>query len=253
MSTPEYFSRYDNLHMSRDESGVLLLRMHSDGGPLVWNGKSHREFADAFHDISRDRRNRAVVLTGTDGEWMERIDHQGLKEMSQPWVWNRVMMDGRKLLENLLDIEVPMVAAINGPARLHSELALLCDALLCSEDAVFQDRHLEWGLVPGDGVHIVWPAVLGPSRGRYFLMTGQKLDARQALQLGVANEVLPGHLLLARAMELATQFARLPTLAARYSRLLFARRYKQLLLEDGGYGLALEGLSAAGLEPGAVP
>lgn len=253
MSTPEYFSRYDNLHMSRDESGVLLLRMHSDGGPLVWNGKSHREFADAFHDISRDRRNRAVVLTGTDGEWMERIDHEGLKEMSQPWVWNRVMMDGRKLLENLLDIEVPMVAAINGPARLHSELALLCDALLCSEDAVFQDRHLEWGLVPGDGVHIVWPAVLGPSRGRYFLMTGQKLDARQALQLGVANEVLPGHLLLARAMELATQFARLPTLAARYSRLLFARRYKQLLLEDGGYGLALEGLSAAGLEPGAVP
>ena len=48
MTTPEYFSRYDNLHMSRDEAGVLLLRMHSDGGPLLWNGKTHREFVDAF-------------------------------------------------------------------------------------------------------------------------------------------------------------------------------------------------------------
>ena len=253
MTIPEYFSRYDNLHISRDEAGVLLLRMHSEGGPLVWNGKTHREFADAFYDISRDRRTRAVVFTGTGDEWMERIDHAGLKEMAHPWVWHRVNMDGKKMLENLLDIEVPMVAAINGPARLHSELALLCDAVLCSEDAVFQDRHLEWGLVPGDGVHIVWPAVLGPNRGRYFLMTGQKLDARQALQLGVANEVMPKHLLLARALQLATQFARMPALAARYSRVLFSRRYKHLLHEDGGYGLALEGLSAAGLEPGTVP
>lgn len=253
MSAPEYFSRYDNLHMSRDEAGVLLLRMHSDGGPIVWNGKTHREFVDAFHDIGRDRRNRAIVLTGTGPEWMVQIDLAGLKEMSQPWVYHRVNMDGRKLLDNLLDIEVPMVAAINGPARLHSELALLCDALVCSDDAVFQDRHLEWGLVPGDGVHIVWPAVLGPTRGRYFLMTGQQLDARQALQLGVANEVLPPAQVLPRALELATQFARLPALAARYSRLLFSRRYKQLLHEDAGIGLALEGLSAAGLEPGAVP
>jgi enoyl-CoA hydratase/carnithine racemase len=253
MSAPEYFSRYDNLHMSRDEAGVLLLRMHSDNGPIVWNGKTHREFVDAFHDIGRDRRNRAVVLTGTGEEWMVKIDAAGMKEMSQPWVWHRVNLDGRKMLENLLDIEVPMVAAINGPARLHSELALMCDALVCTPDAVFQDRHLEWGLVPGDGVHIVWPAVLGPTRGRYFLMTGQKLYAQQALALGVANEIVPHERLLPRALELATQFAKLPTLAARYSRLLFSRRYKQLLLEDGGFGLALEGLSAAGLEPGAVP
>lgn len=253
MGEPEYFTRYDNLHMSRDEAGVLVLRMHTDGGPIVWNGKTHREFVDAFHDVSRDRRNRAVILTGTAGEWMQRIDGDGLKEMAQPWVYHRVNMDGRKMLENLLDIEVPMVAAINGPARLHSELALMCDALVCTPDAVFQDRHLEWGLVPGDGVHIVWPAVLGPTRGRYFLMTGQKLDAQQALALGVANEIVPHDQLMPRALALATQFARLPTLAARYSRLLFARRYKQLLLEDGGFGLALEGLSAAGLEPGSVP
>jgi enoyl-CoA hydratase/carnithine racemase len=253
MSDPAYFSHYDNLRMSRDEAGVLLLRMHTDDGPIVWNGKTHRDFVDAFYEVGRDRRNRAVVLTGTGAEWMVQIDHEGLREMAEPWVWNRIDLDGRKLLDNLLDIEVPMVAAINGPARLHSELALLCDALVCSEDAVFQDRHLEWGLVPGDGVHIVWPAVLGPTRGRYFLMTSQQLDAQQALRLGVANEVLPKQNVLPRALEMAAQFARLPTLAARYSRLLFSRRYKDLLHQDAGYGLALEGLSASALASGSVP
>lgn len=172
MLEPEYFHRYANLHFSRDEHGVLLLRMHTNNGPVVWNGQTHREFADAFNDISRDRRNRAVVFTGTGDEWMVRIDREGMTQLAEPWVWNRVYMDGRKILTNLLDIEVPVIAALNGPARVHSELALLCDIVLCAEHTVFQDRHMEWGIVPGDGVHIVWPQVLGPTRGRYFLLTG---------------------------------------------------------------------------------
>lgn len=253
MSTPEYFGKYENLHLSRDSNGVLIVRMHSDNGPIVWNGKTHREFVDAFNDISRDRKNRAVILTGTGEEWMVKIDREGMKELGQPWVWNRIYMDGKKILGNLLDIEVPMICAINGPARVHSELALLCDVVLCAEHAVFQDRHLEWGIVPGDGVHIVWPQVLGPTRGRYFLLTSQVIAAQEALRLGVVNEVLPREQLLPRAVELATRLAKLPTLAARYSRALFTQPYRKLLAEDAGYGLALEGLSAAGLVPGAAP
>lgn len=253
MSEPSYFTRFPNLAMQRDAAGVLTLRMHSDGGPVLWNGVTHRDFADAFYEIGRDRRNRAIVFTGTGDEWMVQIDRAGMVELAQPWVWNRIYLDGKKMLENLLDIEVPIIAALNGPARLHSELALLCDVILCQPDTVFQDRHLEWGLVPGDGVHIVWPALLGPTRGRYFLMTGQKIGANEALRLGVVNEVLAKDELLPRAQALAAQFAAMPPLAVRYARALFARRYKQLLHEDLGYGLALEGLSAAGLIPGATP
>lgn len=253
-ATPtDYFKRYDNLVMSRDAHGVLLVRMHSDEGPIVWNATAHREFVDAFHDISRDRRNRAVVLTGTADEWMVQIDREGMSALGLPWVWNRVNLDGRKILSNLLDIEVPMVCAVNGPARVHSELALLCDIVLCTPDTVFQDRHLEWGLVPGDGVHIVWPAVLGPSRGRHFLLMGQQLDAAEALRLGVVSEILEREQLLARALAIATQLAQRPALAARYSRVLFTQPYRRLLAEDAGYGLALEGLSAAALTQGGVP
>lgn len=249
----DYFNRYANLAMQRDEQGVLVVRMHTGQGPIVWNAVAHREFVDAFHDISRDRRNRAVVLTGTADEWMVQIDREGMSALGLPWVWNRVNLDGRKILSNLLDIEVPMICAVNGPARVHSELALLCDIVLCTPDTVFQDRHLEWGIVPGDGVHIVWPAVLGPSRGRHFLFTSHKLPADEALRLGVVSEIHDREALLPRAVALATQLAQLPALAARYSRVLFTQPYRRLLADDAGYGLALEGLSAAAMTQGGVP
>ena len=63
-----YFTRYENLHFYRDEQGILEVRMHTDGGPFVFTGKTHREFPDAFYDISRDRDNRVVILTGTQGK-----------------------------------------------------------------------------------------------------------------------------------------------------------------------------------------
>ena len=93
---------------------------------------------------------------------------------------------------------MPVIAAVNGPALVHSEYILTCDIVLASETAVFQDMpHLNFRLVPGDGVHVLWPHVLGPVRGRYFLMTQQKIAAEEALRLGVVNEVLPHDALMA--------------------------------------------------------
>ena len=245
--TPDYFNGFDNLRMARSDSGVLEVAMHTDGGPIVWNGQTHREFVDAFYAIGRDRRNRVVVFTGTGDEWMVQIDRDGMSALAEPWVWSRIMLDGKKILDNLLDIEAPMIAAINGPARVHSELALCCDCLLAADTAEFQDRHLEWGIVPGDGVHVLWPEVLGTVRGRYFLFTGQRIGAEEALRLGVVNEVMPADALLPRARALAEELAQRPTLALRYSRVAFTQPLKRKLAEGLGYGLALEGLSAAGL------
>jgi enoyl-CoA hydratase/carnithine racemase len=153
---------------------------------------------------------------------------------------------------NLLNIEVPMIAAVNGPALIHAELAVLCDIVIASPNASFQDApHFPNGVVPGDGVHIVWPLVLGPNRGRYFLLTGQTLDADAALRLGVINEVVAADQLRARAWELAGAIVTRPSLAVRYARVAMTQQLKELMLEDLGYGLTLEGLSAAAAWPGA--
>jgi len=101
---------------------------------------------------------------------------------------------------NLLNIEIPVISAINGPAWRHSEIPLLCDIVLAAETAQFQDSaHFTSEVVPGDGMHIVYPLLLGMNRGRYFLMTGQTLDAAEALRLGLVAEVLPPDKLMARA------------------------------------------------------
>jgi enoyl-CoA hydratase/carnithine racemase len=147
---------------------------------------------------------------------------------------------------NLLDIDVPMISAINGPALRHSELPLLCDIVLASEDVTFQDSaHFINGLVPGDGMHVVYPLLMGLNRGRYFLLTGQTIGASQALELGLVSEVLPRQELLPRAWALAEQLAQQTDLVRRYTRVMMTQNIKRQMQDILGYGLALEGMASA--------
>jgi enoyl-CoA hydratase/carnithine racemase len=246
---PTYFTKYENLHLERDENGILEVRMHTNNGPFVFTGKTHREFVDAFYDISRDRDNRVMILTGTGDSWMAEIDFPSLGDVTNPREWDKTYWEGKKILQNLLDIEIPVITAVNGPALLHTEYILTSDIILASENAVFQDMpHLNAGIVPGDGVHVLWPLVLGPSRGRYFLFTQEKLTAQQAYNLGVVNEVFSSQeQLMSRARELAKQLAKQPTLTLRYTRVALTQRIKRLVNEGIGYGLALEGITATDL------
>ena len=98
----------------------------------------------------------------------------------------------RHLIFNVLDVDVPMISAVNGPCNMHSEVPIMGDIVLASEDAYFQDAsHFPRGQVPGDGQHVIWSVLAGHNRARYFLLTGQKLSAQEAKEWGVVNEVLP--------------------------------------------------------------
>ncbi|MEE3250270.1 MAG: enoyl-CoA hydratase/isomerase family protein, partial [Chloroflexota bacterium] len=118
--------------------------------------------------------------------------------------------------------------------------------VLASDTAAFQDSgHFMSGLVPGDGMHIVYPLLLGVNRGRYFLLTGQRIEAAEAKTLGLVNEVMPQADLLPRAWKLAEQMSRQSDIVLRYSRVAMTLVIKRQIHDLLGYGLALEGLGSA--------
>jgi len=240
----DYRNKYTQARLER-RNGILQVTFHTDGKELQWGAAPHDEFSFLFADIARDFENKVVILTGTGDAFCANPPPTGSTTLKSS-VWDRIYHEGKHLLMNHLNIEVPMVAAVNGPAHRHAELAVLCDIVLAAEHTTFQDSaHFPNGTVPGDGVHIVWPLVLGPNRGRYFLLTGQKLSAQEAQAFGVVNEVLPRDRVLPRAWELAEQIAARPKLATRYARTAMTQTIKRMMLDQLGYGLALEGLAAA--------
>lgn len=240
-----YQNSFPNARLTRSPSGVLEVALHTNGGKLVFNGHTHEQFVDLFHQIGEDRDNRVVILTGSGDAFMDSIDPDGFDFFS-PMGYDKILREGRKVLSNMLDIEVPVIAAVNGPVLLHSEYILLADIVLATPATVFQDKpHFDFGIVPGDGVNLLWPEVIGSVRGRYFILTRQLLDAKTAKEYGAVNEIVPTGNLLARAHEIAEQLAALPPLTSRYTRIALTQKLRRVIDEGAGYGLALEGISAA--------
>ncbi|WP_022978483.1 enoyl-CoA hydratase/isomerase family protein [Nevskia ramosa] len=249
MKLIDYQHRYSTAEVSRDDAGVLTVRMHSDGGPLIWGAAPHAELGELFGAIAADRDNRVVILTGSGDAFIKLPPGDGPGALARgeypAEIWDRIIREGNRLLHNLLDIEVPMIAAVNGPVTVHSELAVLCDIVLAADSTYFQDApHFPGGLVPGDGVQVIWPLLLGPNRGRYFLLTGQKIAAEEARALGVVGEVLPTQELMPRAQALAVDLAGRNPILLRNTRHVLTRPLKRALADDLHGGLALEALAS---------
>ena len=235
----EYVNKYRHVAFDRRD-GVLEVRLHTDGGPMVWSPSAHRELADAYGDIAGDPETKVVVLTGTGDSFIASMDTAAF--MAAGLSWDVIWWEGKRLLTNLIDIDVPVIGVVNGPATVHAEMAVMSDIVLASDTAVFADSpHFAYSTVPGDGVHVVWENLLGTNRGRYFLLTAQTIDALEAQRLGIVSEVHPADAVLARAHELAHGLASRPLSVLRYTRTALTMRLRRMLLDGLSHGLALEG------------
>jgi len=247
--TPEYFSHYaDFFALDRTQSGVLSLRFHTDGGPATFTGPMHSALPRLLDDIAVDRENQVLVVTGTGDRFMTEIDGPSLGEITKPIVWDAIIAEGRRVVQRLADLEMPIVAAVNGPATVHSEYVLLADIVVASETTVFGDfPHLTFGIVPGDGVHVIWEEALGLNRARHLILTQGHFTSAEALSWGAIAEVVPQEKVQARAMEIAEGLATRPQLLNRYLAMTIRQRLSRRMAEGTILGMALEGITTANL------
>ena len=245
---PVYEGRYENLAFSRDADGVLVLRFHTNGGPITFTGQTHEDLPAALEQMALDRDNKALVITGTGDAFMDQIDGPSLGEIFKPAVWEKTRTEGGKVLQRLLELPFPVVGVANGPATVHSEYLLLADVHIASESAIYGDQpHPTFGITGGDGVHVVWEEVAGTARAKWLLWTGEQIDAETALQWGVVSEVVPRERAVERGVEIARMLAGKPALYRSLQRQTLNLNLRRRLLEDVPFGMALEGLTAADL------
>src|SRR5437016_11341828 len=135
----DYFAAYRSLKLTRDANGVLIIEFHSNGGPLTFSAQAHTEVVDAFYRISQDRANKIVILTGAGGDFIIGVDWASFGNVADPGVWSQIHDEGTQVLENIANIRVPVIAAIEGRAHIHSDYALLANVIVAAACATFQD------------------------------------------------------------------------------------------------------------------
>ena len=247
MQLSDYQDRFETIRLTRSD-GLLEMQMHSGGGEVQWNvglTGHHAELGQAFAAIAQDKENKVVILTGTGNTFVAARDaNEVVPEDNLHDMWDRMMDESRAMLEGLLAVPVPVIAAVNGPALIHSELPVMCDVVLAAEHAEFADTtHMPYGMPPGDGTQMIWPILLGPNRGRYFLLSGERLPAAEAHRLGVVGDVLPADQLMPRAREFAGRLAGFPRRSLTHAKTLMIRYLRQRVRDEMELGLFAQGMA----------
>jgi enoyl-CoA hydratase/carnithine racemase len=255
-----YSKSYPHVDIQRTDAGILELRLHQDGGPVGWGRGPHTDMENLWEEVALDQDNQVIILTGTGdtfigGEWqvssVSGFEGSGGEESRRIRALGFNHFGGKRIIQGMLDVEIPMICAVNGPVVIHSEQALLCDIVLAADHATFRDAgHFPAGLIPGDGIAVAWSEIAGLNRARYFLLTGQELTAQKAYEIGVVNEVMPLETLMPRARELAAMILEQPPLVRRLTRQILVQNVKKRMLDELGMGLALEGLGMTESFPG---
>lgn len=239
--TPDYFDDYQHLNLTRDDKGVLVVEMHTDGGPIQYDARDHTDFVEAFYRIGRDVDNKIVILTGNT-DYMAQIDFASIAEHTSttPEARFEIMDEAMMVMDNLTNIRVPMIAAVEGKAHIHTEYALMADIVLAGESSTFFDfPHFPVGRVPGDGIFITWSHRAGYGRAESFLLGGEPITAQTAYDWGVVAEVVEDGTTVERAKEIAESLLERPEITRRNTRLHFIQPLKERLTQNLAFGLNL--------------
>jgi len=210
---------------------VLRVTIDHPSSPLnAVDDRLHQDLAALFAGLKRENEARAVLLTGRGRAFSAGGDFAWFPTLQEPGRLEALRRDAKQLIWDMLDVEIPIVAAVNGHAMgLGASIALLCDVIFMADTATIGDPHVKVGIVAGDGGAAIWPLAVGPARAKEYLLTGDALTAAEAERIGLVNRVVPAAELDAAAMAFAARLAAGAPLAVRYTKLTVNKLVKDAL------------------------
>jgi enoyl-CoA hydratase len=204
---------YETIAIEHRDGGVAIATLDRPAKLNAVDGVLHHELTTLWPDADDDDRVRALVVTGAGRAFCAGGDFSAdavpLGSRGTP-----VVEEGRRIVDHLLAVRKPVIAAVNGYAMgLGATVALLCDVVLAGRSAVFADTHVAMGIGAGDGGQLIWPLLVGVNRAKYYLMTGDRVPADEAERIGLVHRVVDDEHLLDEAVALAQRLAAGPAQA----------------------------------------
>lgn len=237
-SFEEYSERFkDFAKMTRSEDGILFLSLGWKDGPVVWSYQTQHAYGELWTAIGHDIKNELIILTCQDPYWLcQKSDPKSFDEVEDSPTtdikYDVNIPHTMNFVENFInDIEVPVVAAINGVGQ-HYEFALMADITLCVPEFYFSDAHFSHNIVPGDGMNFSLRTCAGIKRATYMAYMEPKIDAKTALEWGIVHEVVEKDKIIERAWEVARHIMKSKRAVRRLTHEIAMRPWKRALQDD---------------------
>jgi enoyl-CoA hydratase len=201
--------------------GIALITLNRPEKFNATDARLHNELTRIWLDIDQDDEVRVALITGAGQAFSAGGDFTLIESQLQDpeLILRTVMKEAHDLVYNMVNCSKPIVSAINGVAvGAGLAAALVADITIASERARFGDGHVRLGVAAGDHACMIWPLLCGMAKAKYYLLTGEMLDAREAERIGLVSMVVPHEELMDRAMEVARRLANGPQRAIRWTK-----------------------------------
>jgi enoyl-CoA hydratase len=245
----------DDVLLVERRGAVALVTLNRPDHLNAFSDELHAEYARLWADIAADPDVRAVVLTGAGRAFCAGGSIDDFDLFRTDFAARRKSMrDARRLVDEMLNVHVPVVAAVNGPAvGLGCTLSTLCDIVFIAEDTYLADPHVAVALVAGDGGAVTWPAYTSLLKVKQYLLTGDRVPAQEAVAIGLANFAVPAADVVSDALAFAERLAALPAQAVQDTKSVLNQSLRLAAVNALGFGLAAESQSHDTTDYAAIP
>jgi enoyl-CoA hydratase/carnithine racemase len=250
----ETYDLPDVLEVTAD-GPVRIVRLNRPDQLNAFDDALHHGFASLWAQVERDSEARAAVITGNGRAFSAGGNIDDFDAFRQDFALRRrTLRNARRLVNEMLDVHIPVVAAVNGPAvGLGATLMTLCDVVYIADSTFIADPHVASALVAGDGGAVTWPAYTSLLKVKQYLLTGDRIPAADAVAIGLANFAVPADQVVDEAVDFAHRLASLPPQQVQDTKALLNQVLRQNSLTMLGYGLAAESQSHDTAEYAAFP